>query len=153
MDNEHRSLNDFDDASDAPDLDPLSYDDHKWVAGFDATSTSSNPDGSQDPDDGQGHGTHVAGSALGTGDASRQHTGTAPGAYLVDVKVLTDAGGTNSQYSISGIQWVVNNANTDWGHNGSSKGIQSGVHVAGSFSFPLNPDDTGDNGSALKHAR
>ena len=59
--NEHRSLNDFDDSSDAPDLDPLSYDDHKWVAGFDATSTSSNPDGSQDPDDGQGHGTHVAG--------------------------------------------------------------------------------------------
>ena len=150
VDNEHRSLNDFDDASDAPDLDPLSYDDHKWVAGFDATSTSSNPDGSQDPDDGQGHGTHVAGSALGTGDASRQHTGTAPGAYLVDVKVLTDAGGTNSQYSISGIQWVVNNANTDWGHNGSSKGIQVASMSFGSFSSPLNPDDTGDNGSSAE---
>ncbi|MEC9204103.1 MAG: S8 family serine peptidase [Candidatus Thermoplasmatota archaeon] len=150
VDNEHRSLNDFDDSSDAPDLDPLSYDDHKWVAGFDATSTSSNPDGSQDPDDGQGHGTHVAGSALGTGDASRQHMGTAPGAYLVDVKVLTDAGGTNSQYSISGIQWVVNNANTDWGHNGSSKGIQVASMSFGSFSSPLNPDDTGDNGSSAE---
>ena len=150
VDNEHRSLNDFDDESDAPDLDPLSYDDHKWVAGFDATSTSSNPDGTQDPDDGQGHGTHVAGSALGTGDASRQHMGTAPGAYLVDVKVLTDTGGTNSQYSISGIQWVVNNANTDWGHNGSAKGIQVASMSFGSFSSPLNPGDTGDNGSSAE---
>lgn len=150
VDNEHRSLNDFDDESDSPDLDPLSYDDHKWVAGFDATSTSSNPDGSQDPDDGQGHGTHVAGSALGTGDASRQHMGTAPGAYLVDVKVLTDTGGTNSQYSISGIQWVVNNANTDWGHNGSSQGIQVASMSFGSFSSPLNPGDTGDNGSSAE---
>ena len=68
-----------------------------------------------EPDDGQGHGTHVAGSALGTGDSSRVHRGTAPGAYLVDIKVLTDAGGTNSQYSISGIQWMINNADTDWG--------------------------------------
>jgi subtilisin family serine protease len=150
VDNEHRSLNDFDDEGDSPDLDPLSYDDHKWVAGFDATSTSSNPDGSQDPDDGQGHGTHVAGSALGTGDSSRQHMGTAPGAYLVDVKVLTDTGGTNSQYSISGIQWVVNNANTDWGHNGSAQGIQVASMSFGSFSSPLNPGDTGDNGSSAE---
>ena len=85
-----------------------------------------------DPDDGQGHGTHVAGSALGTGDSSRVHRGTAPGAYLVDIKVLTDAGGTNSQYSISGIQWMINNAETDWGHNSSSRGIQIGSMSFGS---------------------
>ena len=152
VDNEHRSLNDFDDSGDAPDLDPLSYDDHKWVAGFDATSSSSNPDGSQDPDDGQGHGTHVAGSALGTGDSSRQHMGTAPGAFLVDVKVLTDAGfsSSNSEYSINGIQWVINNANTDWGHNGSAKGIQIASMSFGSASSPLNPNDTGDNGSSAE---
>ena len=150
VDNEHRALNDFDDDDDEPDLDPLSYDDHKWVAGFDATSASSNPDGSQDPDDGSGHGTHVAASALGTGDSSRRHMGTAPGAYLVDVKVLTDAGGTNSQYSISGIQWVVNNVDTDWGHNGSSRGIQIASMSFGSVGTPLNPDDTGDNGSSAE---
>ncbi|MBK70932.1 MAG: hypothetical protein CMB43_00655 [Euryarchaeota archaeon] len=147
VDNEHRSLNDFDDQDDAPDTNPLSYDDHKWVAGYDATSAAANPDGSQDPDDGQGHGTHVAGSALGTGDSSRVHVGTAPGAYLVDIKVLTDAGGTNSQYSINGIQWMINNAETDWGHNSSSRGIQVGSMSFGSLSSPLNPGDEGDNGT------
>ena len=147
VDNEHRSLNDFDDENDAPDTNPLSYDDHKWVAGYDATSAASNPDGTQDPDDGQGHGTHVAGSALGTGDSSRVHVGTAPGAYLVDIKVLTDAGGTNSQYSINGIQWMINNADTDWGHNSSSRGIQIGSMSFGSLSSPLNPGDEGDNGT------
>ena len=148
VDNEHRSLNDFDDIDDAPDVDnPTSYDDHKWVGGFDATSTASNPDGTQDPDDGQGHGTHVAGSALGTGDASRVHMGTAPGAYLVDIKVLTDVGGTNSEYSINGIQWMINNANKDWGHNSSAQGIQIGSMSFGSVSSPLNPDDEGDNGT------
>ena len=147
VDNEHRSLNDFDDQDDAPDTNPLSYDDHKWVAGYDATSAAANPDGSQDPDDGQGHGTHVAGSALGTGDSSRVHVGTAPGAYLVDIKVLTDAGGTNSQYSINGIQWMINNAETDWGHNSSSRGIQIGSMSFGSLSSPLNPGDEGDNGT------
>ena len=55
--------------------------------------------------------------------------GTAPGAYLVDIKVLTDAGGTNSQYSISGIQWMINNADTDWGHNSSGRGIQNWINV------------------------
>ena len=67
VDNEHRSLNDFDDVDDAPDADASTYSDQKWVAGFDATSPNPNPDGSTDPDDGNGHGTHVAGSALGTG--------------------------------------------------------------------------------------
>ncbi|MDA0926032.1 MAG: S8 family serine peptidase, partial [archaeon] len=66
VDNEHRALNDFDDIDDEPDSDPTSYTDQKWVAGFDATSTASNPDGTVDPDDGQGHGTHVAATALGT---------------------------------------------------------------------------------------
>ena len=150
VDNEHRSLNDFDDNNDAPDTDALSYDDHKWVAGYDATSAAANPDGSQDPDDGQGHGTHVAGSALGTGDSSREHRGTAPGAYLVDIKVLTDTGGTNSQYSVSGIQWMINNADTDWGHNSSSRGIQIGSMSFGSVSSPLNPGDEGDNGTGAE---
>ena len=70
LDNEHRSLNDFDDQDDAPDTNPLSYD--VIISGLQVMtqpSAAANPDGSQDPDDGQGHGTHVAGSALGTGDS------------------------------------------------------------------------------------
>ena len=150
VDNEHRSLNDFDDEDDEPDLDPNSYDDQKWVAGFDATSQASNPDGSQDPDDGQGHGTHVAGIALGTGDSSRVHVGAAPGAFLVDVKVLTDSGGTNSQNSINGIQWMINNRDTNWGNG--AKGIQIGQMSFGSIGRSANDpfNENGDNGTGAE---
>lgn len=147
VDNEHRSLNDFDDQNDEPDLDPNSYDDQKWVAGYDATSQAANPDGSQDPDDGQGHGTHVAGIALGTGDSSRVHIGAAPGAFLVDIKVLTDSGGTNSQNSINGIQWMINNKDTDWGNG--AKGIQIGQMSFGSIGNPISQDN-GDNGTGAE---
>jgi len=150
VDNEHRSLNDFDDLDDEPDEDPTSYNDQKWVAGFDATSPNPNPDGSTDPDDGNGHGTHVAGSALGTGDASRLHRGTAPGAGLVDIKVLTDGGGTNSQASLAGIQWMINNKDTDWGINSSYRGIQIASMSYGSVGTPLNPGDQGDNGTSAE---
>jgi subtilisin family serine protease len=148
VDNEHRSLNDFDDQDDEPDLDANSYDDQKWVAGYDATSQASNPDGSQDPDDGQGHGTHVAGIALGTGDSSRVHIGGAPGAFLVDVKVLTDSGGTNSQNSLNGIQWMINNKDTNWGDGAS--GIHIGQMSFGSIGNALDPNDTGDNGTSAE---
>lgn len=147
VDNEHRSLNDFDDEDDEPDLDANSYDDQKWVGGYDATSQASNPDGSQDPDDGQGHGTHVAGIALGTGDSSRVHIGAAPGAFLVDIKVLTDSGGTNSQNSLNGIQWMINNKDTDWGNG--AKGIHIGQMSFGSIGNPIN-QDSGDNGTGAE---
>ena len=150
VDNEHRALNDFDDIDDEPDSDATSYTDQKWVAGFDATSTASNPDGSVDPDDGQGHGTHVAATALGTGGSERVHTGTGMGAYLVDIKVLTDSGGTNSQSSLNGIQWMINNKDTDWGNNDSSRGIDVASMSFGSVNSPLNPNDEGDNGSGAE---
>ena len=149
VDNEHRSLNDFDDQDDDPDSDPFSYDDHKFVCGYDATAVAGgNPSECDDPDDGAGHGTHVAGTALGTGSSSRQHVGVAPGSYLVDVKVLTDAGGTNSQTSINGLQWTINNRDTDW-DNGNQTGIDIASMSLGSVSAP-NSDDTGDNGSSAE---
>lgn len=147
VDNEHRSLNDFDDQNDEPDLSATSYDDPKWVAGYDATSSTSQQDGTADPDDGAGHGSHCAGIALGTGDARGVNMGAAPGAYLVDVKVLTDFGGTNSQSSVNGIQWVINNKDSDWGNNGSSIGIQIASMSFGSVSNPTDQDDTGNNGT------
>ena len=147
VDNEHRSLNDFDDLDDEPDPSPTSYDDPKWVAGYDATSSTSLRDGSDDPDDAQGHGSHCAGIALGTGDSSRTYMGAAPGAYLVDVKVLTDLGGTNSQNSVNGIQWVIDNRDTDWGNNASSKGIDIASMSFGSVGNPADQSDTGNNGT------
>jgi len=150
VDNEHRSLNDFDDQNDDPDPDPNSYDDQKWFGGFDATSPNPTQDGSVDPDDGNSHGTHVAGSALGTGSSTGIHRGTAPGAGLVDIKVLSDGGGTNSQASLAGIQWMIDNKDTDWGIDNDYRGIQIGSMSFGSVSTPLNPGDQGDNGSGAE---
>ena len=150
VDNEHRSLNDFDDVNDEPDLDANSYSDKKWFAGYDATSAGSTTDGTDDPDDGNGHGTHVAGSALGTGDSSGIHMGSAPGAGLVDIKVLSDsggAGGTNSQASLAGLQWMINNVDTDWGDD-EYKGIQVASMSYGSIGGPGPLTDEGDNGTS-----
>jgi subtilisin family serine protease len=150
VDNEHRSLNDFDDLDDDPDEDANSYSDQKWFGGFDATSFNPVTNGSTDPNDGNGHGTHVAGSVLGTGGSSGVHSGTAPGAGLVDIKVLTDGGGTNSQASLAGLQWMIDNRNTDWGIDSDYQGIQIGSMSFGSVGTPLNPGDQGNNGTSAE---
>lgn len=53
------------------------------------------------------HGTHVAGTAIGTGGPTRVFGGVAPGALLVDQKVLSDAGAGFG--SASGVEWAVLN--------------------------------------------
>ncbi|MDP7658695.1 MAG: S8 family serine peptidase, partial [Candidatus Thalassarchaeaceae archaeon] len=147
VDNEHFSLDDFSDENNDNTNEPNDLSDPKWIAGCDATSFSQNDcsDGDFDPDDGDGHGTHVAGIALGTGDSRRENQGYAPGSYLVDVKVMTDVGGTNSAYTLKGINWVAQNVDTDWGNNDSSIGIDVMSMSFGSVSS--GGDDPGDNGS------
>lgn len=62
------------------------------------------------PIDSNGHGTDVASIAAGTGAASQgQYTGVAPGATLLNVKVLNNNGGGAESWIISGIQWAVDN--------------------------------------------
>ena len=153
VDNEHFSLDDFSDDNNDNTNDPNDLEDPKWVAGCDATSFSGNScgtSGEDDPDDGDGHGTHVAGIALGTGDSDRENQGYAPGAYLVDVKVMTDAGGSNSQSILQGIQWATQNVDTDWGNNDSSEGIDIMSMSFGSASSPTGSDDAGDNGTSAE---
>jgi subtilisin family serine protease len=58
-------------------------------------------------DDLNGHGTHVASIAAGTGAASNgKFTGVAPGAILWNVKVLNKAGEGLTSWVISGIQYA-----------------------------------------------
>ena len=151
VDNEHFSLDDFSDDNNDNEKDPDELADPKWLGGCDATSWSSQDcdDGSIDPDDADGHGTHVAGIALGTGDERRINQGYAPGAYLVDVKVMSDAGATNSAATLRGIQWVIDNADHDWGNNESSEGIDVMSMSFGSASDPQG-DDPGDNGTSAE---
>ena len=116
VDNEHFSLDDFSDNNNDNEKEPDELADPKWIGGCDATSWNSQDcdDGNIDPDDGDGHGTHVAGIALGTGDERRINQGYAPGSYLVDVKVMSDAGATNSAAILRVIQWVIDNVDHDW---------------------------------------
>lgn len=59
------------------------------------------------------HATHVAGTVMGTGGSDGFFAGVAPGARLVDCKVLSDAGASVGG-SERGLDWVIANKNTLW---------------------------------------
>lgn len=74
----------------------------RFVGGYNAfTGVEGNPN------DDHGHGTHVAGIALGSGGGAGTLRGVAPGAGLVDVKVLDAAGRGSFAVVIAGIDWVI----------------------------------------------
>jgi serine protease AprX len=72
--------------------------------------------------DNYGHGTHAAGVAAGTGQASEDYAtghagaptygGIAPGAHLVSVRVLNSQGVGSVSNVIAGINWVIQNKAT-----------------------------------------
>jgi subtilisin family serine protease len=83
--------------------------------------TDSDPvtdEGPVNPNDGNGHGTHVASIALGRGtdDGPR---GVADGAALVDVKIASDLGSVNAARIAEGIDWVLdyNDGGSNWTQN------------------------------------
>ena len=62
------------------------------------------------PDDFYGHGTHVAGTIAGLGQASSQrYMGIAPEAKIVDVKVMDDWGYGTTSAVLTGLEWILNN--------------------------------------------
>jgi subtilisin family serine protease len=68
--------------------------------------------GDASTDDGYGHGTHIAGIITGTGGystTSEYNGGIAPGAHLVNVRVLDDEGKGYTSDVIAGIDWVIAN--------------------------------------------
>jgi serine protease AprX len=82
---------------------------HKALAGHILASVSM-VDGST-PADGYGHGTHVAGIIAGQslGVTPLYTGGIAPGAQIVNVKVLGDDGVGLTSDVVDGINWVINN--------------------------------------------
>lgn len=82
----------------------------KFVAGVDCTGPTDlefNPD-DESPHDIY-HGTHVAGIAMGSGGGSARYMGVAPGAGLIDVRVLNEEGEGTSESVIRGIEWCIAN--------------------------------------------
>lgn len=64
--------------------------------------------GDNNPSDGHGHGTHVAGTVAGEGIAG-DTTGVAPEALIMCVKVLTDVGGGTESGVWEGMQYAADN--------------------------------------------
>ncbi|MFJ8764887.1 S8 family peptidase [Streptomyces clavifer] len=62
--------------------------------------------GSKNTVDHDGHGTHVASTVAGSGVKSGKHKGVAPGAKIIDVKVLNDEGTGEDSGIIAGMQWA-----------------------------------------------
>lgn len=81
----------------------------KFVAGFDCSGRSASTDRETNPDDMDGHGTHVASVIMGTGGPFGLYRGVAPDAMLVDVKVLSSVGTNFEDQLIRGIEWVIEN--------------------------------------------
>ena len=89
-------------------------------------------DSNEDPDDFDGHGTHVASTVLGTGgdddedgDGEPDYVGVAPGARLIDMKVMADWGSGSSADINEAIEACIENVNTDWENDGEkNNGIQ-----------------------------
>jgi len=75
------------------------------------------------------HATHVAGTAIGTGGETGFFAGVAPGARLVDCKVLTDAGATDGGDAV-GLDWVIANRNTRWPSATGPDSIYHGIQIA-----------------------
>jgi subtilisin family serine protease len=78
------------------------------VAKWQEFDSDGNPVDSQ-PNDGQGHGTHVSGTATGSANPAGDVPafGVAPNADLYGVKVLDDSGGGSFAQIIAGMQWAV----------------------------------------------
>lgn len=59
------------------------------------------------PVDPHGHGTHVAGTAVGSQDDMAQAIGVAPGARWIGVKILDDAGYAYDSWIHAGFEWLM----------------------------------------------
>jgi len=70
--------------------------------------TQDNGGDRNDASDGNGHGTNVGGIVVANGD----HTGMAPGADIIPIKVLSNSGRGDFEAVTTGLQWVLDNRDT-----------------------------------------
>jgi len=104
MDGNHTSLDDMDDNN--------ATQDPKIMAFYDASNSPDDTNGTTRPFDLDGHGTHVAAVAAGTGhgDPDFRYIGVAPGAKLVGVKILANGSTSMSTADATrGIEWAMSN--------------------------------------------
>ena len=90
-------------------------------------------DNDREADDGNGHGTHVAGTIAGANDGTGI-TGVAPNALIMPIRVLGDDGYGYTSDIISGIYWSANNGadviNLSLGGGGYSQAMADAIAYA-----------------------
>ena len=108
----------------------------KW-AHFDATGSRLNTQ----PQDGNGHGTHVAGTVAG-GNASGKAIGVAPDTNIYGVKVLGDDGSGTFTQIVAGMEWATTNNDVDV--------IQMSLGSSGTYDSYIEPvRNARDNGKIV----
>lgn len=112
----------------------------KFAAGFNALT-----DTAENPDDDNGHGTHVAGIALGSGGPLSTYRGVAPAAKLVDVKALDFSGYGTWMDLIQGIDFCIANKDT-FGIDIISLSVGSTLFSSGKDAASLEVDNAVDAG-------
>lgn len=115
--------------------------------------------GSGSPDDGNGHGTHVAGTIAAI-DNDRDVVGVAAGATVVAVKVLDDRGSGSFSGVIEGIDYVASNASAGDVANmslggGTSDAVDDAVRNAADegIYFSIAAGNDGDDANNYSPAR
>ena len=116
-------------------------------------------DSNEDPDDFDGHGTHVASTVLGMGgdtgqdgdgdddgDGIQDYLGIAPGARLIDMKVMADWGSGSSADINEAIEACIENVDTDWENDGEQN---NGIHVMSMSLGTTSGSDGSDSQSQL----
>ncbi|MFT4627938.1 MAG: subtilisin family serine protease [Myxococcota bacterium] len=100
-----------------------------YIGGYDAVR------GDLDPTDGNGHGTHVAGTVNQTTDNGRGAAGVAPDATLMAVRALDDSGMGDAGDVADGIVWAVDNGadiiNLSLGFGWDARVLRDAVEYAG----------------------
>ena len=108
------------------------------VSGWDFTGTGLGTkfvNGDNNPQDGDGHGTHVAGTIAGKGNNGIGVTGVVWGAKIVPLKFLGDDGSGSTANAILAVDYCRINgiklSNNSWGGGGSSTALRTAISNAG----------------------
>ncbi len=115
----------------------------KFVAGADfagAAGRITTKNGRYNPDDDTGHGTAIAGIAMGTGGVEETYKGVAPDARLVDVRVTLGRGGD----LVAALEWCIDNKNSDWNNNGVDE--YDGIDI---ISVSVGGDESSDGSDSV----
>jgi thermitase len=115
-------------------LDTGIKEDHEDLKGKTTKRQNFTTPDTNDVEDRNGHGTHVAGSAAAITNNKKGVEGTCPGCALYNVKVLDDTGSGYYSWMANGVRWATDNGakviNMSLGGTSPSNTLQSAVDYA-----------------------